>query len=144
VSRAIHGVVAERKSGAASLGRSAETLRITLYPVGSYRSLYPYPACSGKVARSKRTGPIFLTAIKALGAAGPCPSRFVADSLSKMPRRSSLRPSIPHPQGPARRADSAIGAMISLRANATSMIRRIRPRAVPTRSRNHCARVLPG
>jgi hypothetical protein len=39
-----------------------EMVRITLYPVGSRRSLHPYPTCSGKVARPRRTGPIFLTA----------------------------------------------------------------------------------
>src|SRR5262252_122795 len=62
----------------------------------------------GEVARSRRTGPIFLTAIRALGAAGPRPSRFGAGSPSRMPRRSLSTPSIPHHQELARHSDSAI------------------------------------
>src|SRR6516162_11180689 len=61
-----------------------------------------------EVARSRRTGPIFLTAIRALGAAGPRPSRFGAGSPWRMPRRSSPTPSIPHHQELARHSDSAI------------------------------------
>src|SRR5215469_11217342 len=49
----------------------------------------PTPRMLGEVARWRRTGPIFLTAIRALGAAGPRPSRFGADSPWRMPRRSS-------------------------------------------------------
>src|ERR1700747_3867135 len=76
VARAIRGAVAERNRHRPRMVDLRETFRITLEPVGSPRSLNPYPTCSAKVTRSRRTGPIFLMAIKALGAAGPCPSRF--------------------------------------------------------------------
>src|SRR5215467_11249878 len=56
--------------------------RLASKPVPTSRML-------GDVARSRRTGPIFLTAIRALGAAGPRPSRFGAGSPWRMPRRSA-------------------------------------------------------
>lgn len=48
VSRAIRGAVAERNRDRPRLVDLQETFRITLYPVGSHRSLNPYPTCSEK------------------------------------------------------------------------------------------------
>src|SRR5262252_1304570 len=98
----------ETNSGSASPGWFAE--KPPHHLISGWLASKPGPTSRmlGEVARSRRTGPIFLTAIRALGAAGPRPSQFGADSPWRMPRRSSPTPSIQHHQEPARHSDSAI------------------------------------
>lgn len=72
-------------------------------------------------------GPIFLTALTALGGAGPHPSRFVASDVGR-PRFELFRQAlVMAPSGSRPWVRYRHKAIISLRAKATIMVRRMRP-----------------
>lgn len=114
--------------------------RTTLYPVDPRRDPTHIPH-AGEARLGD--GTYLYGGIKALALHGPRPSRSVAVSLWAVAanRTQAFRTA---PSGTVPSVTKRHKAIISLRAIATSMIRRMRPLLEPTRSWNHCARVLPG
>jgi len=120
--------------------------RITLYPVRenpfATETRYPNPSCT-RVRRQGpvKTGPIYET----VGTPG-------ADTVTRL--SWSLRPSLTRgryllglstaPLGTTPVVTNRHSAIISLRATATMLIRRILPLRAPTRLRNHWLNSLSG
>ena len=84
-----------------------------------------------------------LDGIKARGLYGPSPSRSVAGSLLAA-AANGVQAFKTAPDGTVPSVTKRHNAITSLRAVATSRIRRMRPLLQPTRSWNHRATALPG
>ena len=119
-------------SGSASRA-TAEQVHITSYPVGSPGACTHLPHARASL-RGEEDRTHLYDGIKAPGTTGPYPSRFVAGDGGRLSRRTQGYALITAPSGMSPCVTYRHRAIISLRARATIIVRRMRPVLVPTRS----------
>jgi hypothetical protein len=119
-------------SGSASRS-TVEQVHITSYPVGSPGACTHIPHARASL-RGEEDRTHLYDGIKAPGTTGPYPSRFVAGDGGRLSRRTQGYALITAPSGMSPCVTYRHRAIISLRARATIIVRRMRPLLAPTRS----------
>jgi hypothetical protein len=119
-------------SGSASRS-TVEQVHITSYPVGSRGACTHIPHARASL-RGEEDRTHLYDGIKAPGTTGPYPSRFVAGDGGRLSRRTQGYALITAPSGMSPCVTYRHRAIISLRARATIIVRRMRPLLAPTRS----------